>query len=61
MNAPFDPAALIAAMAPLLRLDLDDASRAQVLVHLRIAADLAAKLEAVALDDEAEPAPVFAP
>ena len=37
--APFDPDALIEAMAPLLRLTLTAESRAQIVVHLRIAAE----------------------
>jgi hypothetical protein len=36
-------------------------SRAQTVVHLRIAADHAHKLLSVTLDDEEEPAPVFTP
>jgi hypothetical protein len=61
MNESFDPAAFVAATAPLIGVDLTPGSRAQVVLHLKIAADLAAKLEEVELDDEAEPAPVFTP
>ena len=61
MSEPFDPAAFAAAVAPLLGLEIGDDSRGPVATHLRIAAEMAAKLEAVALDDDAEPAPVFAP
>ncbi len=61
MNETFDPAALAAAIAPLLGVDLAPESRGPVVVHLKIAAELAAKLDAVLLDDEAEPAPVFEP
>jgi Protein of unknown function (DUF4089) len=61
MNEPFDPAALVAATAPLLGVELAPESRAQVVLHLKIAAELAAKLEEVEFDDEAEPAPVFTP
>jgi hypothetical protein len=59
MNETFDPAALAEALAPLLGLELTSERRGPVLTHLRIAAEMAAKLPA--LDDEAEPAPVFAP
>jgi hypothetical protein len=59
MNETFDPAALAEAMSALLGLNLTDERRGPVLVHLRIAAEMAAKLPA--LDDDAEPAPVFAP
>jgi hypothetical protein len=61
MNEPFDPAALVAAAAPLIGVELAPESRAAVVLHLKIAAGLAAKLEAVELNDEAEPAPVFSP
>jgi len=61
MSELFDPAALAEAMAALLGLKLEPESRGPVVMHLRIAAELAAKLAAVPLDDEAEPAPVFAP
>ena len=61
MSEPFDPAALVDSLAPLLGLEIAPESRDPVVTHLRIAAELAAKLEAVALDDEAELAPVFTP
>jgi hypothetical protein len=61
MSEAFDPAALAEAMATLLGLELTPERRAPVLLHLKIAAGFAAKLDAVALDDEAEPAPVFTP
>jgi Protein of unknown function (DUF4089) len=61
MNEPFDPAALVAATAPLIGLELAPESRATVVMHLKIAAELAAKLDAIELGDEAEPAPVFTP
>jgi Protein of unknown function (DUF4089) len=57
----FDPEALVDAMAPLLGLTLTAESRAQAIVHLRIAAEHAQKLLSVALDDQEEPAPVFTP
>jgi Protein of unknown function (DUF4089) len=59
--APFDPDALIEAMAPLLRLTLTAESRAQIVVHLRIAAEQAALLLSAPIDDNEEPAPVFVP
>ena len=55
----FDPEAMVDAMAPLLGLTLTPESRAQTLVHLRIAAEQADKLLSVPLDDQQEPAPVF--
>lgn len=55
----FDPEAVVDAMAPLLGLMLTPESRAQTLVHLRIAAEQAEKLLSVPLDDRQEPAPVF--
>ena len=61
MSETFDPAALAEAMAPLIRIELTPERRGPVLMHLTIAADLAAKLAAAPLDDEAEPAPVYAP
>ena len=55
----FDPEAVVDAMAPLLGLTLTPESRAQTIVHLRIAAEQAEKLLSVPLDDHEEPAPVF--
>jgi hypothetical protein len=55
----FDPEAVVDAMAPLLGLTLTPESRAQTLVHLRIAAEQAEKLLSVPLDDRQEPASVF--
>jgi hypothetical protein len=54
-----DPEAVADAMAPLLGLTLTPESRAQTIVHLRIAAEQAERLLLVPLDDQAEPAPVF--
>ena len=48
-------------MAPLLGLTLTPESRAQTVVHLRIAAEQAALLLSAPIDDEEEPAPVFVP
>jgi hypothetical protein len=55
----FDPETVVDAMAPLLGLTLTPESRAQTIVHLRIAAEQAEKLLSVPFDDQAEPAPVF--
>ena len=55
----FDPEAVVDAIAPLLGLTLTPESRAQTLVHLRIAAEQAEKLLSIPLDDQQEPAPVF--
>jgi 1-carboxybiuret hydrolase subunit AtzG-like len=60
-DAPFDPEALIEAMAPLLGLTLTTESRAQAVVHLKIAAEQAALLLSAPIGDEEEPAPVFVP
>ena len=61
MSETLDPAAFAEAAAALLGLELTPERRAPVLMHLKIAAEMAGKLEAVALDDEAEPAPVYIP
>jgi hypothetical protein len=57
----FDPEALAEAMANLLGLVQTPESRAQTIVHLRIAAEHAEKLLSVSIDDQEEPAPVFMP
>ena len=59
--ATFDPEALVDAMAPLLRLKLTPDSRAETVVHLRIAAQQAELLLSAPIDDCEEPAPVFVP
>jgi hypothetical protein len=62
MSEPaFDADAIIEAMAPLLGLVVGEASRGPVKTHLEIAARYAALMEATALDDHEEPAPVFTP
>jgi hypothetical protein len=48
-------------MAPLLGLALTPDSRAETVLHLRIAAEQAELLLSAALDDDTEPAPVFKP
>ena len=55
----FDAEALVDSMASLLGLTLQPESRAQTIVHLRIALEHAQKLLSVPLDDQEEPAPVF--
>ena len=60
-TAPFDPEALIDAMGPLLHLNLTRESRAQTVVHLKIAAEQATLLLSATISDHQEPAPVFAP
>ena len=55
----FNPEGVVDTMAPLLGLTLTPESRAQTLVHLRIAVEQAEKLLSVPLDDQQEPAPVF--
>lgn len=57
----FDPGALVDAMAPLLGLTLSAESRAQTILHLRIAAEQAEKLLSAGLDDQEQPAAVFTP
>lgn len=57
----FDPEAVIAAMAPLLELPLDEADPGAVAMHLRIAKGMADVVAAVELSDDAEPLPVFQP
>jgi hypothetical protein len=58
---PFDPDAMIDAMAPLLGLVVSESSRAPVKTHLEIAARYAALLDEADLSDHEEPAPVFTP
>ncbi len=57
----FDPEALIDALAPLIGFALPPESRAQTVLHLRIAAQQAELLLSAALDDDEDPAPVFTP
>jgi hypothetical protein len=57
----FDPEAVVDAMLPLLGLTVTHESRAQTIVHLRIAAELALQLLSVSFDDHEQPAPVFTP
>ena len=57
----FDPEALVEAMAPLLGIELTPESRAQTILHLRIAVDQADLLMSAEIGDEDEPAPVYRP
>lgn len=59
--APFDPEAVMDAMAPLLGLTIEAGARAAVAANLEVTARFAAIVMAVPVDDEAEPAPVFVP
>ncbi len=56
----FDAGALTDASLPLLGLELTPDSRAGVKLHLETAERLSRLVRDFALDDEAEPAPVFA-
>ena len=51
--------AWIDAMGPVLKLKIDDAYRAGVRANLEVALRMAEKIEAVPLEDDAEPAPVY--
>ena len=55
----FNAGALIDASLPLLGLELTPESRAGVKLHLETAERLSRLVREFALDDEAEPAPVF--
>ncbi len=57
----FNPEAVVDALAPLLGLTLTAESRAQTIIHLRIAAQQAELLLIAKIGDEDEPAPVFRP
>jgi len=56
---PFDADALIDATAPLLHLRIHPAYRGAIKANLKTASKMAALVEQVKLEDEAEPAPVF--
>ncbi len=56
----FDPEALVEAMAPLLDIALTPQSRAETIVHLKIAAEQAALLLSGPIDED-EPASVYRP
>jgi Protein of unknown function (DUF4089) len=62
MTVPeFDPEAVVDAVSPLLGLTLTAESRAQTILHLRIAAQQAELLLTAEIGDGDEPAPVFRP
>jgi hypothetical protein len=52
---------MVDSMLPLLGLTVTNESRAQTVLHLRIAAELAQRLLTPPFDDREEPAPVFTP
>jgi hypothetical protein len=52
---------MVDAMLPLLGLSVTPESRAQTIVHLQIAAELAQQLLSLSFDNQEEPAPVFTP
>ena len=58
---PFDPEAVIDAMAPLLGLAIEPAYRPGIVTNLNVTAALAALVLEFPLDDHAEPAAVFTP
>ncbi len=57
----FDADALIDASLPLIGLSLSEESRPVVKMHLQTAETLSRLVREFELDDEAEPAPVYAP
>ena len=58
---PFDADALIDATAPLLQLRIAPEHRAGIKLNLKTASKMAALVEQIRLDDDAEPAPVYRP
>ena len=56
---PFDPQALIEAMAPLLGLAIKPEYQPAVVANLKLCANFAALIEGFPLGDHEEPAPVF--
>ena len=58
---PFDADALIDATAPVLQLRIAPEYRAGIKLNLKTASKMAALVEQVKLEDEAEAAPVFRP
>ncbi|MDN3566871.1 DUF4089 domain-containing protein [Paeniroseomonas aquatica] len=61
MPVPIDPAAHVAAAAPLVGLTLDAARQARVAAAFALVAQIAAPALAVPLAPADEPAPVFRP
>ena len=60
-RAPFDPDAVIDAMAPLLGIPVDPAFRPGIVANLELIALLAALLDEAPLDEREEPAAVYRP
>jgi len=58
---PFDADAMIDAMAPVLQLKISEEQRPGVRLNLKTAGKMAALVEQVVLEDDAEPAPVYRP
>ncbi|CAN7257980.1 DUF4089 domain-containing protein [Devosia sp. LjRoot16] len=56
---PFDADALIDAAAPLLQLRIAPEHRVGIKLNLKTASKMAALVEQIKLDDDAEPAPVY--
>lgn len=56
---PFDADVLIDATAPLLQLNVAPEHRPGIKLNLKTASKMAALVEQVKLDDDAEPAPVY--
>ncbi|MDC9822516.1 DUF4089 domain-containing protein [Devosia sp. ZB163] len=56
---PFDADALIDATAPLLQLQVAPEHRAGIKANLKTAGKMAALVEQMKLEDDAEPAPVY--
>ncbi len=60
-DQPFDPEAVIDAVAPMLGLTIEPVYRAGIVTNLAITARFAALVLDFPLGDDAEPAPVFRP
>ncbi|WP_374621234.1 DUF4089 domain-containing protein [Devosia sp.] len=58
---PFDADLLIDASAPLLHLRIEPEFRAGIKLNLKTASKMAALVEQIRLEDDAEPAPVYRP
>jgi hypothetical protein len=56
---PFDADALIDAAAPLLQLRIAPEHRPGIKLNLKTASKMAALVEQIRLEDDAEPAPVY--
>lgn len=58
---PFDPEALIDAMAPLLAIPVEPAFRPGIVANLTLIAALAALVDEAPIDEREEPAAVYRP